>query len=204
MGYACLASAFQGCSNLTSFDLSKMIIATGGYAISHTFDGCDITGDVVFDSLKQTGTNQTFQQTFKDCTNVTSISFPALKTVYGNTSNNDTFFNIVNGITGCTIHFPSNLSNYTFTVGGTNTTVLYDLPATNILTGANTTEYERNPKYDTATALAWRVKDTGTVPNLTIDWTPYYTSGTTDPAVSDTIYSDSACTTAVTTISSIA
>ena len=61
-----------------------------------------------------------------------------------------------------------------------------------------------NPKYDTASALAWRVKDTGSASNPTIVWTPYYTSGTTDPTVGASIYSDDACTTEVTTISSIA
>jgi hypothetical protein len=84
--------------------------------------------------------------------------------------------------------------------GGTNTTVLFDLPATNTLTGADTNTYSRNPKYDTATALAWKVGAYGTT-----NFDPaYYTSGTTDPTVGTTIYSDSACTTAVTTISSIA
>ena len=90
------------------------------------------------------------------------------------------------------------MSSYNFNCGGTNTTVLYDLPATNILTGADTKEYERNPKYDTATALAWRIN--GTMPNTTT----YYTSGLTDPTVGTTIYSDSACTIAETTVDSIA
>ena len=81
-----------------------------------------------------------------------------------------------------------------------NTTVLFDLPATYTLTGADSVTYTRNPKYDTATALAWKVGAYGTT-----NFTPaYYTSGTTDPVVSDTIYSDAACTTAVTTISAIA
>ena len=63
------------------------------------------------------------------------------------------------------------------------------------LIGADTVTYTRNPLYDTDDALAWRV---GT------DLTPtYYTSGTTLPEVSDTIYSDAACTVSVTTVGSV-
>ena len=65
-------------------------------------------------------------QMFSGCTSLTTLSFPALKTVY----NNAVFNQMLNGITGCTVHFPSNLSSQNFNCGGTNTTVLYDLPAT--------------------------------------------------------------------------
>ena len=112
---------------------------------------------------------------------------------------------MLQGVTGCTVHFPSNLqsvigswSDVTAGFGGTNTTVLYDLPATVTLTGADAKTYKRNPKYDTATALGWYEVGTDRFT------TQVYTSGTTDPAVGDTIYSDSACTNAVTTIDSIA
>ena len=44
---------------------------------------------------------------------------------------------MLRGVTGCTVHFPSNLeavigswSDVTNGFGGTNTTVLFDLPAT--------------------------------------------------------------------------
>ena len=44
---------------------------------------------------------------------------------------------MLNGVTGCTVHFPSNLkslmmywSDVTRGFGGTNTIVLFDLPAT--------------------------------------------------------------------------
>lgn len=114
---------------------------------------------------------------------------------------------------GLTIHFPSNFDpddpNKTFDIttltgyptfgGNANyTTLAYDLPASYVYYGADTKGYARFKKYDTATALAWlNQTDKDTV-------TKYYTSGTTLPSVGDTIYSDAACTTAVTTISSIA
>jgi hypothetical protein len=82
-------------------------------------------------------------------------------------------------------------SDVTNGFGGTNTTVLFDIVTT--LTGVDTNSYTRSQKNSTATATAW---DNG--------GTLYYTSGTAEPVVNDTIYSDSACTTAVTTISAIA
>ena len=111
---------------------------------------------------------------------------------------------MLRGVTGCTVHFPSNIqsvigswASVTGGFGGTNTTVLFDLPATVTLTGANSVDYQRDPNYDTGTALAWYNETDG------YD-VPFYTSGTSDPTVGTTIYSDSSCTTAVTTISSIA
>lgn len=69
------------------------------------------------------------------------------------------------------------------------------------LEGADTRVYTRNPMYDTATALAWKVGN-----DLT---TPYYTQGTSIPVLPDDptdtidIYSDAACTTSETTIASV-
>jgi hypothetical protein len=44
---------------------------------------------------------------------------------------------MLSGVTGCTVHFPSNLqavigswADVTAAFGGTNTTILYDLPQT--------------------------------------------------------------------------
>jgi hypothetical protein len=145
---------------------------------------------------------------FYGCTNLASLSFPSITpNSFGSRTNQ--FGGLCFGISGIAIHFPSNtqakietLQGYSATApfGANSGTVLFDLPATNTLTGADTVTYTRNPKYDTATALAWKVGAYGTT-----NFTPaYYTSGTTDPVVGDTIYSDAACTTAVTTISAIA
>lgn len=171
--------------------------------------------DVNLSSLKIIDGNLCGEYLFLSDTNLTTVNFPAFTNdTFGSTYKNQ-LNNIVQGITGCAIHFPKNLDPQTGSTtisslisypnfGGTNTVLAFDLPSTNHLIGANTVEYERNPKYDTQTVLAWRIKDTGTISDPIIDWTPYYTNTTNDPQVNDTIYSDSACTTAVTTISSIA
>jgi hypothetical protein len=145
---------------------------------------------------------------FINCQNLTSVSFPALTSAsFGSYKNQ--FSNMIQNVTGCTIHFPSNLdpqggstviSSLTGypSFSGTNTVLAFDLPSTNHLIGADTVEYERSPKFDTATVLAWRVNGTA------VNTTTFYTNTLNDPQVNDTIYSDSACTQAVTTISSIA
>lgn len=189
---------FNGCSNISSIDVSSLTEITNiaNSACVSMFEGTGIT-NVSVSSLKTVSGYNCCQNMFKNCTNLTTVSFPALKTLGATTM----FTNMLNGTTNVTAHFPSNMSSSGITastLSGTGTTVLFDLPATNILTGTDTKEYERNPKYDTATALAWRIN--GTMPNTTT----YYTSGLTDPTVGTTIYSDSACTIAETTVDSIA
>lgn len=207
-----LAFTFSGCTNITGFDLSGFLGVSSTAPLSNTLSGCSNLTNVNISSLKFFSISSLNLTRFLDqCSSLTELKMPAINTSSFTGTNH---LNLMcRNIPNITIHFPSNvqtqveaLTGYSTTApfGAISGTVLFDLPATVILTGANTTEYERNPKYDTATALAWRVKDTGTIPNLIVDWTPYYTSGTTNPQVNNTIYSDSACTTAVTTISSIA
>lgn len=69
-------------------------------------------------------------------TAIQTLSFPALKSTSFGTNTNQ-FNYMLKGVTGCTVHFPSNLqsvigswSSVTSGFGGTNTTVLFDLPAT--------------------------------------------------------------------------
>lgn len=206
-GYAC-NSMFMGCTNLTTVDISLLTtVPAGAFGVQQHLQSMfayTALTTITFQSLATLAANAACSQMFWNTTTLTSVYFPSLKS-FGNNTNQ--FYNMLQGCTGVTVHFPSNVqsvigswSDVTNGFGGTNTTVLFDLPATNTLTGADSVTYTRNPKYDTATALAWKVGAYGTT-----NFTPaYYTSGTTDPAVSDTIYSDSACTTAVTTISSIA
>jgi hypothetical protein len=203
-GSYCFNTVFKNCSNLTNVDISSMTNATNA-KMEIAFQNCTSLTTIKFSSLTIINSYGLFYNTFSGCTSLTDIYFPCITpSSFG--SNTNQFAGMLPGVTGCAIHFPSNTQAKIETIGGypnfggTNTTVLFDLPATNTLTGADSNTYTRNPKYDTATALAWKVGAYGTT-----NFTPaYYTSGTTDPVVSDTIYSDSACTTAVTTVSAIA
>ena len=216
-------SMFSSCTGLTSVDLSSLTTVSGSTACSSMFQGCAGLTSVDLSSLTTVsvinGCNSMFRSTkltsvdlpslttvsgstacssmFQGCTNLTRVSFYALDTNSFGTRTNQ-FDNMLSGVTGCTVHFPmriqSTIGSWTSVTngfGGTNTTVLFDIVCT--LTGTDTNTYTRSQKNSTSTATAW---DNG--------GTLYYTSGTSEPAVSDTIYSDAACTTAVTTISSIA
>ena len=201
-------SMFFSCRHITSVDVSSLTTISGSSGCQAMFGDCDGLTSVVFSSLTSINNISVCREMFYGCNNLTTLYFPSITPASFGTRTNQ-FLSMCGNVPDITIHFPSNvqtqvsaLSGYSTTApfGATSGTVLFDLPATNTLTGADTVTYTRNPKYDTGTALAWKVGAYGTT-----NFTPaYYTSGTTDPAVGDTIYSDSACTTAVTTIDSIA
>lgn len=73
---------------------------------------------------------------FAGCTSLQTLSFPALTSTSFSSYTNQ-FNYMLKDVTGCTVHFPSNLqsvigswSSVTSGFSGTNTTVLFDLPAT--------------------------------------------------------------------------
>lgn len=186
---------FENCTGITGADLGSLIEITGDNGCEYMFYGCTSIASTNLSSLKTVTGSSACRYMFQNCTSLSEIKMPALKTILSAS----VFSNMLQGTSNVAVHVPSNFgttlpSNF---FGGTGTTVSYDLPAVVVLTGADTKEYERNPKYDTATALAWRIN--GTMPNTTT----YYTSGLTDPTVGTTIYSDSACTIAETTVDSI-
>lgn len=213
-GSYALYGAFESCSNLTSVAIQSLV-TIGTYGLVGFANRCPNLTSVSFDSLKYMQQSEALYYGFVDSTGLRNVYFPALiETTFGS-SYRDQFGMLLSSVSGCTLHFPSNLDPQSGstalsvlggypTFSGSNTVLLFDLPATNHLIGADSMEYERNPKYDTQTTLAWRVLDTGTVSAPVIDWTPFYTSGTTDPTVGTTIYSDAACTTSVTTVTAIA
>lgn len=198
---------FQGCIGLTSVDLSSLT-AVSGYGCDSMFSSCTGLTGVDLSALTTVSGTYACSGMFSGCTNITSLSFPSITPNSFGTRTNQ-FGSLCNIIPTITLHFPSNTQSIVETLSGYSTTapfgavsgsVLFDLPATYTLTGADSVTYTRNPKYDTATALAWKVGAYGTT-----NFTPaYYTSGTTDPTVGTTIYSDAACTTAITTVTAIA
>lgn len=191
--------AFYGCGLLAGVNVSSVEDVNKTYVFRQAFYGCSALTTVIWSSLTEATGENALSGAFS-YSGITSLFFPSLSSTGFGTKTNQ-FQSMLFRVSGCTVHFPSNLqsvigswSDVQNGFGGTNTTVLFDLPATVTLVGTNS--YYRNPKYDTATALAWF--DTSATRA-----TPYYTSGTTDPVVNDAIYSDAGCTTQVDTIASI-
>lgn len=189
---------FSGCTGITSVDFSSLETISGLYGCSQMFLNISAIPTVSFPSLSVLTGSFAMQRMFsKYDSTLSNISFYALTPSSFGTQTNQ-FVNMLQYVTGCTVHFPMAIqstigswSDVTNGFGGTNTTVLFDIVTT--LTGADTNSYTRSQKNSTSTATAWTYNDT-----------LYYTNGTTEPVVNDTIYSDAACTTVVTTISAIA
>ena len=129
-----LFSTFLDCTNLTNVNVSS-ITSVSDNGLEGTFMGCTSLTSINFNNLSNLGSN-CLLWLFHSCTSLTSLSFPALNSnSFGSYTNQ--FDSMLNFVTGCTVHFPSNLesvigdwSDVIEGFGGTNTTVLFDLPAT--------------------------------------------------------------------------
>ena len=198
-------SFFNNCFALPKVPFEDTLETISSSASSF-FNGCQAIVSATFYRLHSYNTGSAFSNWFQNCIALKDLYFPSTTPDCFSTQSSQFAYIFDSNVTDCTIHMPKNLQSvmeskktiatWVSEMGGVNTALVFDLPSTLELTGANGFNYYRNPKLDTATALGWR-KST--------DWSSeYYTSGLTDPVVNDTIYSDAACTTTVTTISSIA
>ena len=135
-GKLAMSHAFSGCYNLATFQSPYLTSITGEKAMEKTFEGCTNLSSITWTRLNLITGNYAFYETFFGCTGLTSLSFPALTSnSFGNLTNQ--FYNMLNGCNNVTVHFPSNLqavienwADVQNGFGGTNTTILYDLTAT--------------------------------------------------------------------------
>lgn len=127
---------FRNCTNLTSFSLYNLTTISGTYATRSMFGNCYSLTTASFPSLDYIPAANCLTEMFNGCNSLTDVSFPALKsTSFGSATNQ--FQNMLSGCSNVTVHFPSSLfavigswSDVAAGFGGTSTTVLYDLPAT--------------------------------------------------------------------------
>jgi hypothetical protein len=167
LGDYALAYAFYKSTGLTSADLSSLkrlghegptqvnidgntigtYYITPQYELYHAFEGCtrlmsvNLSGleGIYYDPLSEIDLHS-LECAFKDCTSLSTLSFNSLKQVGAKDLEENEITgmtNMLQGVTGCTVHFPSNLQSAIGSYedvangfGGTNTTVLFDLPAT--------------------------------------------------------------------------
>lgn len=117
---------FRDCSKLTTVNF-PLLETIKSNCFEYTFYRCTSLTSMEFPNVQSIETYG-FHNAFDGCTSLSSLSFPALTTVVTNS-----FVSALNGVTGCTVHFPSNLEGNaaltTSKLGGTNTTILFDLPA---------------------------------------------------------------------------
>ena len=140
VGQSACNRMFSGCSGLTSVNLSGLTTISGATGCTYMFADCTGLTTVTFDLLRTITANSACQNMFNGCTNLASLYFPAItSTTFGSRVNQ--FNNLISGVSGCTIHFPSNLNPESGSTviskmtgypnfGGTNTALAFDLPAT--------------------------------------------------------------------------
>lgn len=149
-------SIFSRCDNLTKLDLSALKTISGSMASLATY--CTSLIEVKFDSLETIAINNGLTYAFQYSTALEELSFPklslidktnvlqyacrgctSLKNVYFGGLRSDSFgtptnqfSNMLNGVTGCTVHLPSSLEGHlgSRSFGGSSTSIVYDLPAT--------------------------------------------------------------------------
>ena len=131
--------AFSGSQNITEVSFPKLEIVNGTNGANGAFSACPKLRTANFPKLYRIGIRSSasiMSVLFSSCTSLQSVYFPAFISEYASScvANLD---RMLDGVTGCTVHFPSNLqsvigshSYVTAGFGGTNTTVLFDLPAT--------------------------------------------------------------------------
>lgn len=156
----CFNGAFSQNPDLTSISFPKLkrVLGAVNSGFNSTYNGAKLTTTEV-PALEEIGQRpfqfyqyslistasfpsltkisfQSLYRGFMSCPNLQSISFPALTSQSFGTYTNQ-FNEMLQNVTGCTVHFPSNLqsvigswSDVTNGFNGTNTTVLFDLPAT--------------------------------------------------------------------------
>jgi hypothetical protein len=132
-GMSALNSVCASCTGLTTVDLSNLTTISGNSALAGAFVGCSNLSSIDLSSLSTiSSTAGAFSNAFQS-TAIQSLSFPSLTYI----ENEYEFGDMLSGVTGCTVHFPSNLQsvmeNWTDVLAGfsgTNTTILFDLTAT--------------------------------------------------------------------------
>lgn len=132
-----MSTAFSSCSSLTSASFPVLERANSYRAFYSCFSSCPSLTSISFPALEEINNSQVLSYCFSSCSSLTSVSFPALTSQSFGTYTNQ-FQNMLSNTSGCTVHFPSNLqsvigswSDITNGMGGTNTTISFDLPATN-------------------------------------------------------------------------
>ena len=135
-GSDALSNAFGRCTDLTSVDLSSLSTISGSSALLRAFSSCTLLTSVDLSNLSKVSGDSALQQAFDRCTNLKELSFPALTSKSFGLNTNQ-FNSMLYRVTGCTVHFPSNLesvigswSDVTSGFGGKSTQILFDLPAT--------------------------------------------------------------------------
>ena len=158
-GNSAFSYAFSNMYNQNAIDITFDNLAYVGSSCFYYAFQYGFLNDVTFSKLSMLE-NNAFQRTFAYRNDgVVNIYFPALTEIsfhnYHNSQSKNYFYQMLQSVQNCTLHFPSNLEDIISTFygypnfGGSNNTVLYDLPATTTpsttsCSGTNIHDYNNN------------------------------------------------------------
>ena len=163
-GYA-MSYTFNNCTGLTSISFPALTTISGTCAMEQAFSYLKLTS-ISFPALTTISGSDAMQYAFYSATKLESLDFPSLTTITGSYamerafsysnlkslsfpalksnsfgSTKSQFSSMFSGVSGCTVHFPSNLDPQSGSTaisslsgypdfGGTNIVLAFDLPAT--------------------------------------------------------------------------
>ena len=130
--YVPFRQTFNLCQNLSYVYLPVKRIDGSYYFFYQTFLSCPKLLNMSYDRLYYISTANAFSYAYQN-SGIQNLSFPALRD-FG--SSQRYFINMLSNVNGCTVHFPASLeatmnswSDVSAGFGGTNTTILFDLPS---------------------------------------------------------------------------
>ncbi|MBR2239844.1 MAG: leucine-rich repeat protein [Bacilli bacterium] len=134
-GDSCFYYAFRACP-FTTFTFPELKYIGGTTSVlQYAFYQCTSLTTVSFPKVEEITCPLAFSYCFSNCSSLTDVYFNALTSnSFGSYTNQ--FSNMLSRCTGVTLHFPSGLQNTISSLsgypnfGGTDTIVLFDLPAT--------------------------------------------------------------------------
>ena len=153
-GYSSMYFTFSSCTSLTSVDLSNLTTLSGADSMTGIFSSCTSLTSIDLSNLTTVRGSSAMSSIFYECTSLTTLSFPALTSTSFGSQYTNQFNDMLKGVTGCTVHFPSNLQSVIGSwasvvagFSGTNTTVLFDLPSTEVVSNTYTLTVQINDDY---------------------------------------------------------
>ena len=128
------SGVYQVPSNTLYYTIPTGVIDLGDNVLRYAFCGSSGIELASFSGLEYITGNNALQMAFANCTNLTQIVFSDLRTdFFGQNISQNQFTDMLLGVTGCTVRFPSTLENIINSwtdvlngFGGTDTTILYD------------------------------------------------------------------------------
>lgn len=127
-------NAFKNCYNLTSVNLYSFEPLQAGAVFRNAYWNCINLKTMEYPALYCLGTGNCFDNAYRN-SGIQNLYFSGLYNYTNNGNTRRPFVNMLTNVSDCTVHFPAmartyleNHQDFIAGFGGTNTTILFDLP----------------------------------------------------------------------------